>query len=68
MASWPGAISAITLFTEDQAETKAWDGRVFGVSVHYEDDVSAGFRSGDTGSRLRWTMSTRCAPTSSGAA
>ena len=48
MESWPGAISAITLFAEDLAATKAFYMGVFGLDVQYEDDVSAVFRFGDT--------------------
>jgi catechol 2,3-dioxygenase-like lactoylglutathione lyase family enzyme len=43
MGSWPGPISAITLFVEDLAATKAFYREVFGLPVHYEDDVSAVF-------------------------
>ena len=48
MGSWPGAISAITLFAEDLAATKQFYVDVFGLPVHYEDDVSAVFKFGDT--------------------
>jgi catechol 2,3-dioxygenase-like lactoylglutathione lyase family enzyme len=48
MGSWPGAISAITLFAEDLAATKRFYIDVFGLPVHYEDDVSAVFKFGDT--------------------
>jgi catechol 2,3-dioxygenase-like lactoylglutathione lyase family enzyme len=48
MSSWPGAISAITLFVEDLAATKAFYEKVFGLPVHYEDDVSAVFNFGNT--------------------
>ena len=48
MAAWPGPISAITLFVEDLATTKRFYQEVFGLPVHYEDEVSAVFRFGDT--------------------
>ena len=48
MHPWPGAISAITLFAEDLAATKQFYIDVFGLPVHYEDDVSAVFKFGDT--------------------
>ena len=44
MGNWPGPITAITLFAEDLARTKAFYREVFGLPVHYEDDVSAVFR------------------------
>lgn len=43
MESWPGSISAITLFTEDLEGTKQFYQEVFGLPVHYEDDDSAVF-------------------------
>ena len=48
MGNWPGPITAITLFAEDLATTKAFYREVFGLPVHYEDDVSAVFRFGTT--------------------
>ena len=48
MGAWPGAISAITLFAEDLATTRQFYIDVFGLPVHYEDDVSAVFKFGDT--------------------
>lgn len=48
MGTWPGPISAITLFAEDLAATKRFYEEVFGLPVHYEDAVSAVFRFGDT--------------------
>ena len=48
MSSWPGRISAITLFAEDLAATKQFYVDVFGLPVHYEDDVSAVFDFGNT--------------------
>lgn len=48
MSTWPNGISAITLFTEDLAATKAFYQEVFGLPVHYEDDASAVFNFGNT--------------------
>ncbi len=47
MTAWPKGISAITLFVEDMEATKAFYETVFGLPVHYEDDVSAVFQFGD---------------------
>jgi catechol 2,3-dioxygenase-like lactoylglutathione lyase family enzyme len=44
MASWPGAIAAITLFVEDLDDAKSFYRRAFGLPVHYEDDASAVFK------------------------
>ena len=43
MDPWPKGISAITLFVEDLAATKAFYQEVFGLPVHYEDEASAVF-------------------------
>ena len=48
MGSWPGGISAITLFAEDLAATKQFYIEVFGLPVYYEDPNSAVFKFGDT--------------------
>ena len=48
MSSWPTGISAITLFVEDLAATKAFYEKVFGLPIHYEDDASAVFNFGNT--------------------
>ena len=48
MGSWPTGISAITLFVEDLAATKAFYEKVFGLPIHYEDDASAVFNFGNT--------------------
>lgn len=48
MQTWPGAITAITLFVEDFAACKEFYGRAFGLPVHYEDEVSAVFLFGTT--------------------
>lgn len=44
MGSWPGGISAITLFVEDLASTRQFYQDAFGLPIHYQDDVSAVFR------------------------
>jgi catechol 2,3-dioxygenase-like lactoylglutathione lyase family enzyme len=46
--AWPSGISAITLFVDDLAATKAFYKEVFGLAVHFEDDVSAVFDFGST--------------------
>jgi len=46
--SWPKRISAVTLFVEDLAATKAFYQEVFGLPIHYEDDDSAVFNFGNT--------------------
>jgi catechol 2,3-dioxygenase-like lactoylglutathione lyase family enzyme len=43
MHTWPGGLQAITLFTDDLATTKAFYLEVFGLPVHFEDDVSCVF-------------------------
>ena len=48
MGSWPGKIGAITLFVEDLPATKRFYQEVFGLPVHFEDDVSAVFDFGGT--------------------
>ena len=48
MDTWPGEISAITLFVEDLAATRQFYQEVFGLPVEFADDQSAVFRFGDT--------------------
>jgi catechol 2,3-dioxygenase-like lactoylglutathione lyase family enzyme len=48
MGSWPGNISAITLFVEDLGATKAFYRAVFGLPITFEDDDSAVFTFGNT--------------------
>jgi catechol 2,3-dioxygenase-like lactoylglutathione lyase family enzyme len=48
MSSWPGGISAITLFVEDLEATKGFYREVFGLPVMYEDDNSAVFEFENT--------------------
>lgn len=47
-STWPKGISAITVFAEDLAATKAFYREVFGLPIHYEDDDSAVFNFGNT--------------------
>lgn len=44
----PTQISAITLFTDDLAATKAFYAEVFGLPVHWEDENSCVFAFGST--------------------
>jgi catechol 2,3-dioxygenase-like lactoylglutathione lyase family enzyme len=46
--SWPGAISAVTLFVEDLEAAKRFYVEVFGLPVFYEDESSAVFKFGET--------------------
>ncbi|MDQ3657380.1 MAG: VOC family protein [Chloroflexota bacterium] len=48
MTSWPGGISAITLFVEDLDAAKRFYREVFGLPVAFEDDDSAVFDFGNT--------------------
>ena len=48
VTSWPGKISAITLFVEDLAASKQFYRDAFGLSVMFEDDDSAVFDFGNT--------------------
>ena len=48
MGSWPGNISAITLFVEDLGATKAFYREVFDLPITFEDDDSAVFSFGNT--------------------
>ena len=48
MGSWPGEISAITLFVEDLEATKQFYREVFGLPVAFEDDDSAVFKFKNT--------------------
>lgn len=45
---WAGGIGAITLFVEDVERAKRFYREVFGLPVHFEDDVSAVFDFGGT--------------------
>jgi lactoylglutathione lyase len=44
MTTWPGGITAVTLFADDLPAAKAFYREVFALPVHWEDDVSAVFR------------------------
>jgi catechol 2,3-dioxygenase-like lactoylglutathione lyase family enzyme len=46
--TWPGAISAITLFVENLPAAKQFYQDVFGLPVYFEDDNSAVFRFPNT--------------------
>jgi catechol 2,3-dioxygenase-like lactoylglutathione lyase family enzyme len=46
--TWPGPITALTLFVEDLDEARRFYGEVFGLPVLFEDDDSAVFKVGDT--------------------
>jgi catechol 2,3-dioxygenase-like lactoylglutathione lyase family enzyme len=46
--TFPKGIHAITLFTEDLATAREFYQRVFGLPIHFEDDVSAVFNFGNT--------------------
>ena len=48
VVSWPGRVSAITLFVEDLPATKQFYRKVFRLPIHFEDDVSAVFDFGNT--------------------
>ena len=48
MKTWPGPITAITLFADDIDATKSFYREVFGLAVHFEDEASAVFKFGDT--------------------
>jgi lactoylglutathione lyase len=48
MAAWPGTISAITLFVDDLAGTKAFYLEVFQLPILFEDEDSAVFRFDNT--------------------
>jgi catechol 2,3-dioxygenase-like lactoylglutathione lyase family enzyme len=46
--TWPGGITAITLFVENLEEARRFYGDVFGLPVTFEDDNSAVFKFGET--------------------
>lgn len=45
--TFPKGIHAITLFTEDLAAVREFYQRVFGLPIHFEDDVSAVYNFGN---------------------
>ena len=59
MDSWPGAISAITLFVEDLGAAKQFYRDVFGLPVAFEDDNSAVFKFKNTLINLLKTTAAR---------
>ncbi len=59
MASWPGAIAALTLFVEDLTAAKRFYQEVFDLPVSFEDEDSVVFRFGSTIINL---LATRAAP------
>jgi catechol 2,3-dioxygenase-like lactoylglutathione lyase family enzyme len=59
MGSWPGEITAVTLFVEDLATTKRFHQEVFGLPVSFEDDDSAVFTFGNTLINLLRTTAAR---------
>jgi catechol 2,3-dioxygenase-like lactoylglutathione lyase family enzyme len=59
MQTWPGGISAITLFVEDLAAAKRFYGEAFGLPVMYEDDDSAVFKFANTLINLLKTTAAR---------
>ena len=59
MQTWPGGISAITLFVEDLAAAKRFYGEAFGLPVAYEDDDSAVFKFANTLINLLKTTAAR---------
>jgi catechol 2,3-dioxygenase-like lactoylglutathione lyase family enzyme len=48
MGTWPGGISAITLFVEDLDASKQFYQEVFDLPVKYQDESSAVFGFGST--------------------
>lgn len=48
MSTWPGGISAITLFVEDLEAAKHFYDRAFGLPIYYQDPNSAVYNFGNT--------------------
>ena len=48
MNTWPGPISAITLFVEDLDAARRFYQEIFGLPITYEDENSAVFTFGET--------------------
>jgi lactoylglutathione lyase len=46
--TWPGPITAITVFAEDLTATRRFYEEVFGLPVHFEDENSVVFKFGET--------------------
>ncbi len=57
--SWPGPISAITVFVDDLAAAKEFYRGVFGLPVKFEDDDSVVFDFGNTLINLLATTAAR---------
>jgi catechol 2,3-dioxygenase-like lactoylglutathione lyase family enzyme len=48
MSTWPGGVSAITLFVEDLGAAKEFYDRAFGLPTYFEDSNSAVYNFGNT--------------------
>jgi catechol 2,3-dioxygenase-like lactoylglutathione lyase family enzyme len=48
MSTWPGGISALTLFVEDLEAAKEFYDRAFGLPIYFQDDDSAVYNFGNT--------------------
>ena len=48
MSTWPGGISAITLFVEDLEVAKEFYDRAFGLPIYFQDPNSAVYNFGNT--------------------
>jgi catechol 2,3-dioxygenase-like lactoylglutathione lyase family enzyme len=48
VTAFPGPITALTLFVDDLATSKAFYSEVFGLPAMYEDDASVVFNFGNT--------------------
>jgi catechol 2,3-dioxygenase-like lactoylglutathione lyase family enzyme len=48
MSTWPGGVSAITLFVEDLDASKEFYDRAFGLPIYFEDPNSAVYNFGNT--------------------
>jgi catechol 2,3-dioxygenase-like lactoylglutathione lyase family enzyme len=48
MSTWPGGISAITLFVEDLEAAKEFYDRAFGLPIYFQDPNSAVYNFGNT--------------------
>lgn len=48
MSTWPGGITAITLFVEDLETAKEFYDRAFGLPIYFQDPNSAVYNFGNT--------------------
>ena len=48
MSTWPGGISAITLFVDDLEAAKEFYDRAFGIPIYFQDPNSAVYNFGNT--------------------